>query len=79
MAEEALSSKLRYRRGSIADLSSIRFEDGLSVTAEGIEFNVLGMGHEFWVAVQADVIIAVAVLGRESERSYRILHLEVVF
>jgi len=50
----------------------------MSITTEGIEFNVLDMGHEFWVAVQADVIIALAVLAQEDYDNIRILHLEVV-
>ena len=35
------------------------------------------MGHEFWAAVQRDVIIALAVLVEENDGNRRILHLEV--
>jgi predicted N-acetyltransferase YhbS len=55
----------------------LRFEDGLSVTAESLEFNVLGMGHEFWIAAETGVIIALAVLAEENHDNLRILHLEV--
>jgi predicted N-acetyltransferase YhbS len=53
------------------------FEDGLSVSGASIEFNVLGVGHEFWVAAQAGVIIGVAVLAREDANNFKILHLNV--
>ena len=49
----------------------------MSVTAEGLEFNVLGVGHEFWIAQQGDLAIGVAVVAKESESNIRVLHLEV--
>jgi N-acetylglutamate synthase-like GNAT family acetyltransferase len=72
-----LSSTVQYRRGKLHDLKSLKFEDGLPITAESMEFNVLGMGHEFWVAVQAGVITALAVLAQEDDDNIRILHLEM--
>jgi predicted N-acetyltransferase YhbS len=58
-------------------LTTLSFEDGLSVSGASIEWNVLGVGHEFWIAVQAGVIIGVTVLAREDVSDFKILHLEV--
>ena len=49
----------------------------MSVTTESIEFNVLGAGHEFWIAEQGDRVIGVAVVAKENESNLRVLHLEV--
>ena len=68
---------MEYRKGRLSDLTRLRIEGGLSLTAQGIEFNVLGVGHEFWVAVQGGVIIALSVLAEENADNFRILHLEV--
>lgn len=72
-----MSLAAEYRKGMLRDLTSLRFEEGLSLTAGGIEFNVLGIGHEFWIAVQSGVIIALSVLAEESCSSFRVLLLEV--
>lgn len=72
-----LPSMVEYRKGTLHDLKTLRFESGLSVSAESIEFNVLGMGHEFWIGVQAGAIVALGVLAEENTDSFRILHLEV--
>lgn len=69
--------RIKYRKGALRDLRDLRFEEGLSVSAESIEFNVLGMGHEFWLAVQSRAIIGVAVLSQENHDSFKILRLEV--
>src|SRR5208337_2417326 len=66
-----------YRRGSLEDLSRLQISEGLSATAESIEFNVLGMGHEFWNAVEEDMIIGLTVLSRSSMKEFIILYLEV--
>jgi predicted N-acetyltransferase YhbS len=55
----------------------MKFKSGLSASAMSLEFNVLGVGHEFWIAVQGDVIIGVTVLAREDADTFGILHLEV--
>ena len=77
MFKRLLSSTFECRKGTLADLTRLRFEDGLSVTAESLEFNVLGIGHESWIAIQSSVIIAIAVLAEEDLDTLRILHLEV--
>jgi GNAT superfamily N-acetyltransferase len=73
----ALSSPVEYRKGTLDDLATMKFKDGLSASGTSLEFNVLGVGHEFWIAVQGDVIIGVTVLAREAADRFRILHLEV--
>ena len=59
------------------DLRSLKIDGGLSVTAESMEFNVLGAGHEFWIAVRWGIVVACAVLAEEKPDFLRILHLEV--
>jgi len=66
-----------YRKGSLEDLSRLQISEGLSATAESIEFNVLGMGHEFWIAVEEDVIIGLTVLSRGSMKEFTIVYIEV--
>jgi len=74
-----LSSTVQYRKGMFGDLTSLGFDDGLSLKAESIEFNVLGLGHEFWIAVQGGVVIGLGVLAKEDYDgdNFLILHLEV--
>jgi GNAT superfamily N-acetyltransferase len=66
-----------YRRGSLEDLSRLQISEGLSATAESIEFNVLGMGHEFWIALEGDMIIGLTVLSRASTKDLMVVYLEV--
>lgn len=66
-----------YRRGRLEDLSQLEISQGLSATSESIEFNVLGMGHELWIAVEGDSIIAFSVLGRPGSNEFKIMYLEV--
>jgi len=49
----------------------------LSVSGESVEFNVVGIGHEFCVAGQGDMIIRSVVLRKGSQNELRIMHLEV--
>jgi N-acetylglutamate synthase-like GNAT family acetyltransferase len=66
-----------YRKGSLEDLSRLQISEGLSATAESIEFNVLGMGHEFWIAVEESIVIGLTVLSRSSMKEFMIVYLEV--
>ncbi|MGA2790762.1 MAG: GNAT family N-acetyltransferase [Candidatus Bathyarchaeia archaeon] len=66
-----------YRRGSLEDLSRLQISEGLSATTESIEFNVLGIGHEFWIAVEEGRIIGLTVLSRSSVNEIIIVYLEV--
>jgi len=66
-----------YRRGSLEDLSRLQISEGLSATAESIEFNVLGMGHEFWIAIEEGTIIGLTVLSRSNMKEFIIVYLEV--
>ena len=52
-----------YCKGSLEDLSKLQISEGLSATAESIEFNVLGIGHEFWIAIEYGIIVGLTVLG----------------
>jgi len=66
-----------YRKGSVDDLSRLQISKGLSATAQSIEFNVLGMGHEFWIAVAEETIIGLTVVSRGSMKEFMIVYLEV--
>ena len=66
-----------YRKGSLKDLSTLKISGGLTATKESIEFNVLGMGHELWIAVEGDSIIGLSVLGRPGSNEFKIMYLEV--
>jgi len=72
-----MSLRIEYRKGSLNDVSKLRFAEGLSVLGESIEFNVLGMGHEYWVAVESGTVVEIIVLGKGNQDELRIMHLEV--
>jgi N-acetylglutamate synthase-like GNAT family acetyltransferase len=65
------------RRGKLEDLSKYRFAKGLSAKTESIEFNIVGMGHEFWIAVEDDKIVGLTVLGRTGPNQLTIMYLQV--
>ena len=47
------------------------------MTSKSIEYNVVGIGHEFWIVVENNLIIGMTVLGRESSNQLRIMYVEV--
>ena len=49
----------------------------MPITREGIEFNVIGMGHMFWIAVEGSRIIGLVAVGRNAPNLMAILHLQV--
>jgi ribosomal protein S18 acetylase RimI-like enzyme len=72
-----MRSPIIYRKGKLEDLSEMHFARGLSATTNSIEFNVLGTGHEFWMAVQGKAIVGLTVLGRTSPNEFKIMYLQV--
>lgn len=66
-----------YRRGNLEDLSKLTFAEELSVSAESIEFNILGMGHEFWIAIEGSTIIGLTVMGRTSPNQFTVMYLQI--
>jgi GNAT superfamily N-acetyltransferase len=68
---------ITYRKGVLDDLSRLKFSDGLSATTESIEFNILGMGHELWIAVEGKLIVGFTVLGRAGPKEFKIMYLQV--
>lgn len=72
-----MALSIGYRKGSLKDVSQLKFAEGLSVLGESIEFNVLGMGHEYWVAVESDTVVGIIVLGKGNQDELRIMRLEV--
>ena len=55
----------------------MRLADGIAITPRSVEFNVAGMGHEFWIGYEDQTIIALAVLGRLSAGEVKIIYLQV--
>jgi len=72
-----MASSVIYRRGNLDDLSRLSFAQGLSVTTESIEFNVVGMGHELWLAVMGNSIVGVTVLGNTAPNQRTVMYLQV--
>jgi GNAT superfamily N-acetyltransferase len=68
---------ITYRQGNLQDLMRLKFASHLPVTATAVEFNVVGMGHEFWIAVEGDTIVALTVLARATPIQRTILYLHV--
>jgi len=55
----------------------MRLAEGIAITPRSIEFNITGMGHEFWIGYEDQIIIALAVLGRLSPEEVKIIYLQV--
>ncbi len=72
-----MSVAIDYRRGKLADLSRLEISSGLSATKQSLEFNILGMGHELWIAVAGSRIIGLCVLGRPGSNEFKVMYLEV--
>jgi ribosomal protein S18 acetylase RimI-like enzyme len=72
-----MPSTITHRRGELEDLGKLKFACSLSVTSATLEFNVVGMGHEFWIAVQDMTVVALMVLGRPTSIRRTILYLHV--
>lgn len=72
-----MNSGITYRRGKVEDLERLRLANDLQISRKSIEFNVVGVGHEFWMAVEANEVIALAVVARPDAKLRRILYLHV--
>jgi GNAT superfamily N-acetyltransferase len=72
-----MSPAITFRQGNLEDLSKLKFASTMAVTSETVEFNVVGMGHEFWIAVQGDTIVGLTVLARTTATQRTILYLHV--
>lgn len=72
-----MPTAITYRRGNLEDLSRLKFARRLSVTPATVEFNVVGMGHEFWIAVDDNTIVGLTVLARATATQRTILYLHV--
>src|SRR5271157_4643576 len=72
-----MALSIEYRKGTLNDVSQLKFAEGLSILGESIEFNVLGMGHEYWVAVEAGTVVGISVLGKGDQNELRIMRLKV--
>lgn len=66
-----------YRRGGLEDLSKFRIADDLGLTTQSIEYNVVGVGHEFWIAVENNRIVALTAIGRTSPGKLTVMYLQV--
>ena len=72
-----MPQSIAYRIGRVEDISAMRLADGIAITPRSVEFNVAGMGHEFWIGHEGQIIIALAVLGRLSAEEVKVIYLQV--
>lgn len=62
-----------YLKGSLEDLSRLQISEGLSASAQSIECS----GHEFWIAVEENMMIGLTVLSRSSMKEFIIVYFDV--
>jgi N-acetylglutamate synthase-like GNAT family acetyltransferase len=72
-----MHSNIIYRRGNLQDLSDFTFASRMPTTAQSIEFNVIGMGHEFWIAIEGSAIVGLTVIGKANPDKITIMYLQV--
>jgi len=72
-----MSQIITCRRGQVEDLRDLHFAEDLGVTPESIEYNVVGLGHEFWIAIELNTLVAVTVLARTGANEFTIMYLQV--
>lgn len=72
-----MCSQISYRRGTLSDLTELTFAKELAVSPESIEFNIVGMGHEYWIAAEDNTIIGLVALARSEENQFTVMYLNV--
>jgi len=60
----SMPHSITYRVGRVEDISGMRLAEGIAIKPRSVEFNVAGMGHEFWIGYEDQIIIALAMIGR---------------
>ncbi len=68
---------LVYRRGKLDDLSKLMFSADLSIQTDSIEHNIIGMGHEFWIGIDRETIVAICVIERNMPNLVTVMYLRV--
>lgn len=72
-----LISPFVYRRGNLDDLSKLVFAADLSIRTDSIEHNIIGMGHEFWIGIDHETIVAICVIDRNLPNLVTVMFLQV--
>ena len=72
-----MSPAIIHRQGNLEDLSKLKISSTLALTPATVEFNVVGMGHEFWIAVEGSTIVGLTVLAKPAATRRTILYLHV--
>jgi GNAT superfamily N-acetyltransferase len=72
-----LPPAIAYCQGKLVDLFRLKFASGMTMNAATVEFNVVGMSHEFWIAVDDDNIVGLTVLARATATQRTILYFHV--
>ena len=72
-----MPAQIIYRQANLDDLSKFNFADELSVTSDSIEFNILGMGHELWIAVENTTIVGFTVLAKMATNQRTVAYVKV--
>lgn len=55
----------------------MHFAEDLGVTPQSIEYNVVGLGHEFSITIELNTVVAVTVLARTGANDFTIMYLQV--
>jgi len=53
------------------------FAADLSIRTESIEHNIIGMGHEFWVGIDHETVVAICVIDRNLPNLVTVMYLQV--
>jgi N-acetylglutamate synthase-like GNAT family acetyltransferase len=72
-----MSRTVICRRGQVEDLRHLKFAEDLGLPPESIEYNVVGLGHEFWIAIEQDTVVGFTVLAKTRTNEFTIMHLKV--
>jgi len=72
-----MHTQIGYRKGTLGDLTRLDLAKGLPLSREDIEFSIVAMGHEFWIATENNSIIGLAVLAMSEENQFTVMYLAV--
>jgi N-acetylglutamate synthase-like GNAT family acetyltransferase len=73
----SMRTQINHRRGILEDLVKLTFAKELAISPESIEFNIVGMGHEFWIAIKGETIMGLVALARSAENQFTVMYLTV--
>jgi predicted N-acetyltransferase YhbS len=72
-----MHAQIRYRKGTLGELRNLSFAKELSLSRVDIEFNIVAMGHEFWIATESNCVIGLVALASSEENQFTVMYLTV--